>query len=73
MYEYVIDLWATSNVFLAGHCIRVEIRSSNFPHWDRDTNTGLPLARADRVVTAQQRVFHDAAYPSHILLPVIPR
>jgi putative CocE/NonD family hydrolase len=72
VYEYVIDLWATSNVFLAGHRLRVEISSSSFPHWDRNTNTGLPPAQADRVVTAQQRVFHDAAHPSHILLPTIP-
>jgi len=72
VYEYVIDLWATSNVFLAGHRIRVEISSSNFPHWDRNTNTGLPRATADRVVAAQQRNLHDAARPSHILLPIIP-
>jgi putative CocE/NonD family hydrolase len=73
VYEYVIDLWATSSVFLAGHRIRVEISSSNFPHWDRNTNTGQPAATADRVEVAQQTVFHDAARPSHILLPVIPR
>jgi len=68
---FVIDLWASSNVFLAGHRIRVEISSSSFPHWDRNTNTGLPPARADRVATARQRIFHDAAHPSHILLPII--
>jgi putative CocE/NonD family hydrolase len=72
MYEYAIDLWATSAVFLAGHRIRVEITSSNFPHWDRNSNTGWPGADADRVVTARQTVFHDAARPSHILLPIIP-
>jgi uncharacterized protein len=70
--EYEIDLWATANVFLAGHRIRVEISSSNFPHWDRNTNTGMPTATADRTVTARQTVFHDAARPSHIMLPVIP-
>ena len=72
VYEYDIDLWATSTVFLAGHRIRVELTSSNFPHWDRNTNTGLPTASADHVVTARQTVYHDAAHPSHILLPIIP-
>lgn len=72
VYEYAIDLWATSAVFLAGHRIRVEISSSNFPHWDRNTNTGLPGATADHVVAARQTVFHDATRPSHILLPIIP-
>jgi hypothetical protein len=72
VYEYAIDLWATSNVFLAGHRIRVEVSSSNFPHWDRNTNTGLPGATADRVLTARQTVCHDAGRPSYILLPVIP-
>jgi putative CocE/NonD family hydrolase len=69
--EYTIDLWATSNVFRAGHCIRVEIASSNFPHWDRNPNTGEPAATATRLQTAQQRVFHDAAHPSHIVLPLV--
>ncbi len=72
VYEYAIDLWATSNVFLAGHRLRVEVTSSNFPHWDRNTNTGMPTATADHTVTARQTVFHDAARPSHILLPIIP-
>ena len=72
VYEYTIDLWATSNVFLAGHRVRVEISSSNFPHWDRNTNTGMPPLTADRTVVARQTVFHDAARPSHIMLPIIP-
>jgi uncharacterized protein len=71
VYEYVIDLWATSNVFLAGHRIRLEVSSSNFPLFDRNTNTGLPQATADRTTTARQTVFHDALRPSHILLPLI--
>src|SRR5262249_25274602 len=44
--EFTIDLWATSQVFKAGHCIRVEISSSNFPLWDRNPNTGGPVAFA---------------------------
>src|SRR6266571_2897612 len=43
-YGYTIDLWATSNVFKAGHRIRVEVSSSNFPRFDRNTNTGKRIA-----------------------------
>ena len=73
VYEYKIDLWATSHVFQAGHRLRVEISSSNFPRFDRNPNTGAPLGEDDRLETAQQTVLHTAAQPSHILLPVIPR
>lgn len=73
VYEVTIDLWATSHVFLPGHCIRVEISSSNFPRFDRNLNTGEDQATGTRWQTAAQTVFHDQRYPSHILLPVIPR
>ena len=71
--EFTIDLWATSHVFLPGHRIRVEIASSNFPRFDRNLNTGEDQATSTRVQSAQQTIFHDRHYPSHILLPVIPR
>ena len=71
--EYTIDLWATSNVFKRGHCIRVEISSSNFPRFDRNPNTGEEPGQAMTMRTARQTVFHTAAYPSRITLPVIPR
>ena len=73
VYEYTIDLWATSHVLMAGHRLRVEISSSNFPRFDRNPNTGAPLGEDARLETAQQTVHHNAQYPSHILLPVIPR
>src|SRR5699024_3120548 len=38
--EYTIDLWATSNVFLKGHQIRVEVSSSSYPRFDLNPNTG---------------------------------
>jgi hypothetical protein len=72
-YEYTIDLWATSNVFLAGHRIRLEISSSNFPRFDRNPNTGGPFGRDDQLRPAMQTVLHDAAHPSHVVLPVVPR
>lgn len=48
IYEYKIDLWSTSNRFLKGHRIRLEVASSNFPQFDRNPNTGNPLARMRR-------------------------
>jgi uncharacterized protein len=73
VYQFTIDLWATSHVFLPGHRLRVEISSSNFPRFDRNLNTGEDQASSSRIQTATQTVFHDQRYPSHILLPVIPR
>ena len=70
-----MDLGSTSNVFEAGHRVRVEVSSSNFPCFDRNLNTGNALGDewiADCVV-ATQTVFHDGARPSRILLPVVPR
>ena len=73
VYEYVIDLWATSHLFKTAHRLRVEISSSNFPRFDRNPNTGAPLGQEDRLVAANQNVLHREAYPSHIVLPIIPR
>jgi len=70
--EYEIDLWSTSNVFLPGHQIRVEISSSNFPRFDRNPNTGELPGRSEEMVSALQNVLHSAEHPSRIVLPVIP-
>jgi putative CocE/NonD family hydrolase len=73
VYRYDIDLWATSHVVKAGHSIRVDISSSNFPRFDRNPNTGAALGVDTRLESARQTVHHSAQYPSHITLPVIPR
>nr|WP_263327630.1 CocE/NonD family hydrolase [Neobacillus sp. Marseille-Q6967] len=73
VYQYEIDLLSTSNLFKKGHRIRVEISSSNFPRFDRNTNTGESGRDSSVLKTAEQRVFHSEKYPSHIFLPVIPR
>jgi putative CocE/NonD family hydrolase len=73
VYEYKIDLVATSNVFKKGHKIRVEISSSNFPRFDRNLNTALNNALATEIVQAEQTVYHTEEYPSCIVLPVILR
>jgi hypothetical protein len=72
VYPLVIDAGVTSNVFLAGHSIRVEISSSNFPRFDRNPNTGRAFADETTLKKAQQMVYHSRQYPSHLLLPVIP-
>ena len=73
VYRYEIDLWATSQVLFAGHRLRLEISSSNFPRFDRNPNTGAPIGADARLETARQTVHHSAQYPSHVTLPVIPR
>jgi len=73
IYEYTIDLHATSNVFKAGHRLRLQITSSNFPLWARNLNTGEPYATGVEMQSAEQTIYHDAAHPSHIILPIIPR
>lgn len=75
IYELHLDLWATSNLFKAGHRIRLEVSSSNFPRFDRNTNTGgtIETETEQEVVQAVNRVYHDAAHPSHLLLPIIER
>jgi putative CocE/NonD family hydrolase len=70
--EYDIDMWATSNLFLSGHRIRLEISSSNFPHFDRNLNTGEDPATGTRMQKATQTIYHSTKYPSYILLAVIP-
>ncbi len=73
VYEFTIDLWATSNLFKQGHRIRVDISSSNFPRYDRNPNTGHEFGEDAEMQTARQTIYHSRQYPSHIVLPVIPR
>jgi uncharacterized protein len=72
-YELTIDLWATASVFKAGHCIRVDIASASFPRWDRNPNTGAPFGSDTELRPARQSILHDAAHPSHIVLPIVPK
>ncbi|HEV8308442.1 MAG TPA: CocE/NonD family hydrolase [Methylomirabilota bacterium] len=71
VYELTVDLWATANTFRRGHRIRVAVTSSSFPRFDRNPNTGGPVAAEARGQVALNTVFHDARRPSRILLPVI--
>ncbi|MGF6889561.1 putative CocE/NonD family hydrolase [Nocardia sp. GAS34] len=75
IYEITIDLIATSNVFLPGHRIMLEISSSNFPRYDRNSNTGGVIAQehVSDMVAAVNRLYRGAEYPSRVVLPVINR
>jgi len=75
LYELRLNLWTTANVFLPGHRIRLEVSSSNFPRFDRNSNTGgvITSETADQYQPAVNRIFHDAAHPSHLILPLIER
>ena len=72
-YLYTIDLWATSTVFPAGRRIRVEVSSSNFPRFDRNTNTGGAIAEDASFKPALRTVLHDSQHPSHITMPLVSR
>jgi predicted acyl esterase len=68
-------LWETSNVFKKGHRIRIHITSSNFPRFNRNLNSGKPMAEETEadIKVANQTILHDSKHPSSVVLPVIPR
>ena len=72
VYKFTIDLWSTSNVFLKGHALRLEISSSNFPRFDRNLNTAEQPESGQQFVSATNVVYHDAQHPSALVLPVVP-
>lgn len=71
--KYELDLWFTSRVFEPGHKLRVSVSSALFPKYDRNLNTGGNNERDSSFVIARQRLVHDAAHPSQVVLPVVPR
>jgi len=72
LYQIRIDSFPTSNLFQKGHRIRVDISSSNFPHFDCNPNTGEPEGAATHTRVATNRIYMSAACTSHIVLPQIP-
>ncbi len=71
VYSWKIAVWPTARLFEAGHRIRVDVASSNFPRYSRNLNTGEGLEGTEMVV-ADQTVYHDADRPSRVELPVVP-
>jgi uncharacterized protein len=71
IYAITIELFPTGNLFASGHRLRLDISSSNFPHFDVNPNSGGPEGAMEHPRIATNRVFADAAHPSHIVLPII--
>lgn len=73
IYEVTIDLWATSNLFSAGHRIRLDISSSNYPRFDVNFNTGDPYWKQTHPpIKAHNTIYTGSEHPSHIVLPIRP-
>jgi putative CocE/NonD family hydrolase len=71
VYKLTIDLWSTSNVFLKGHALRLEISSSNFPRFDRNLNTAESPESGQQFISATNVIFHDHKHPSALILPIV--
>jgi hypothetical protein len=71
VYECRFQLYPTSNRFLAGHRIRLDVSSSNYPRFDPNPNTGAPLWSSGLVQVAVNTIHHDAEHPSRVTLPLV--
>src|ERR1039457_114417 len=72
VYRLTIEHWSTSNVFLPGHKLRVEVASGNLPRFDRTLNTGASPEASKSHMPATNVVYHDRDHPSALILPVLP-
>ncbi len=72
VYVYSIKLWPTSNLFQAGHRIRLEISSSDYPQFAPNPNTGESFGSSSQWKTASQTILHDADHPSALILSLAP-
>jgi putative CocE/NonD family hydrolase len=71
IYAATVELFPTANRFRRGHRLRLDIAGGNFPHFDVNPNSGEPEGSMARPRVAHNRIFVDAAHPSHLVLPVI--
>jgi uncharacterized protein len=71
-YRYRLDLGDTAIVLRSGFRVRLEISSSNFPHFARNPNTGRPRASERELQQATQTITHDARHSSYLELPIVP-
>jgi putative CocE/NonD family hydrolase len=72
VYRVEVDLWSIAHAFLPGHRLRLQVRASDFPRYDRCPGDGRNSGEADRVLPQHNQLFHDPTHPSHLLLPVMP-
>jgi uncharacterized protein len=70
VYRLEIDMWATANRFKAGHRLRTDISSADFPRLDRNSNRG---GEPGDPIPARQAIYHDRQHPSHLEVLVLPR
>jgi len=70
--KVTVDLWSTANVFLAGHRLRLEVASANFPRFDRNPQNGGRDDGSKAFMTASNMIYHDADHPSALVLPIVP-
>jgi len=70
VYEVEVDLWSTAHVFAAGHRVRVDVQSSDYPHFDINPGSGEALHQHTFVLAALNRVYMGPDRPSRIVLPV---
>jgi hypothetical protein len=70
IYRFEIDLWATANRFKAGHRLRLDISSADFPRFERNSNRG---GEPGSPVPAVQTIYHDSERPTRLLLSVMGR
>jgi putative CocE/NonD family hydrolase len=73
VYAVTVAMFPCANLFKRGHRLRLDLAGSNFPHFDINPNSGEPEGSMERKRRASTRIFGDAAHPSHLVLPVIPR
>jgi putative CocE/NonD family hydrolase len=71
IYKFTVDMWDTGNDFLAGHRLRLEVSSSNFPRFDRNLNTSGDPELSSHWTKATNTIYHDASHPSALVLPVM--
>ena len=72
VYKFVIEMYPISNLFKAGHRIRMTVSSSSFPKWLPNGNTGREMDEDMPVIIAENTIYHDAERPSKVILPIIP-
>lgn len=72
VYQIAVQTFPTSNLFKAGHQIRLDVSSSNFPHFDLNLNTGAPEGKGMAIKVANNVLYVDEARPSQVILPIIP-
>jgi putative CocE/NonD family hydrolase len=70
--KYTITMMPSSNAFLSGHCIRLDITSSDFPNYDRNHNTAANQNADATLVAAKQTIYHGGEHATRIILPWVP-